>query len=114
MLHIRGVFDRVPLTAQGGEECIKSKALRDGSVDVLPHKAADRAFPDLFRAPLRIVLSVSVRLNDRQAALFAHFVGCAAQVLKVALEIIAVLCSVHKRNGIENDVTMQVFTVKVG
>ena len=43
-------------------------------------------------------------LNDRQATLPAHFVGCAAQVPKITLKVAAVLFPVRKGNGIENNV----------
>ena len=57
---------------------------------------------------------VALRLNDRQAALPAYLVGRAAQILKIALEVAAVFLPVHKGNGIENDMAVQMRPVNVG
>ena len=60
------------------------------------------------------MFSAALWLDDRQAALPAHFVGDTAQVPKITLEVAAVLLSVHKGNGIENDVAVQVRPVNMG
>ena len=57
---------------------------------------------------------MALRLDDRQAALPAYLVGRAAQIPKITLEVAAVFLPVHKGNGIENDVTVQMRPVNVG
>ena len=114
MLHIRSIFNGIALPPQGGEEGVKGKALPNGRVNVLHDPGHHDFSPLFFRCPLGIMFSVALRLNDRQAALPAYLVGRAAQIPKITLEVAAVFLPVHKGNGIENDVTVEMRPVNMG
>ena len=114
VFHIWPGLYRVPLPPQGGQEGVKGEALPDGGVDVLADEAADRGLAPALRVPLCIVLSLVPGLDDGQAKVLAHGVGCASHLSKVTFEVAAVFSAVHEGHRVEYDVTVVVLPVNVG
>ena len=65
MLYIGAAFYAVATIFQIDEYRLKSKAVGNGCIKILPHKAADGGFSALLGFPLGIVLAVAFAFNDR-------------------------------------------------
>ena len=114
MLDVFTIFNGIPLPPQGRQKGFKGEALPDGGVNVLPHKAGDGASARFLRLPLSVVFSSALRLNDRQAVFTADGVGGLPQRAEITLKIAPVLLPVHEGDGIEHDMAMQMFLIRMG
>ena len=113
MLDIWAALDRIALPPQRFQKCIIGQAPSQRCVNVAADKVTDRTTAALFCVPCRIRHAFSIRFNHGVSEFPADFIGNAAQIVKVAFEIAAILSAIHERNRIENNVAMQVVTVGV-
>ena len=114
MFHVGPILHRISLPPKGGQEGVKGKALLDSGVYVLADQAGDSGPAPALRVPLGVVFPLALGLDDGQAIVPAHGVGGAPHLAEVALKVAPVLLSVHKGDGVENDVTVIVLPVQVG
>ena len=83
----------------------------DGGLNVLPDQCPESGPALGLRVPFRIVPAALSRLDHGKAVGAADFIGNAANIPVVVLKSILVLSPVHKGNGVEQDMTMQVVPV---
>ena len=112
-MSIWAALDRIALPPQRFQKCIIGQAPSQRCVNVAADKVTDRTTAALFCVPCRIRHAFSIRFNHGVSEFPADFIGNAAQIVKVAFEIAAILSAIHERNGIENNVAMQVVAVGV-
>ena len=113
MLALRAALDRIALPPQRFQKRIIGQASGQRRVYVTTDKVTDRIATALFCGPCRIRRAFSIRFDHGVSEFPADFIGNAAQIVKVAFEIAAILSAIHERNGIENNVAMQVVAVGV-
>ena len=111
VLDIGAPLDGIAQLLQLPPESFHGVGAGDGGINVLPDQGPNGGPALGFCVPFRIVPAALSRFNHGQAVGAADFIGNAANISKVILEGILVLGPVHKGNGVEQDVTMQVLTV---
>ena len=111
---IGAALDGIALFFQKCEEGCKGERFRKGSVYIPADKAADGGFALFFGVPLSVVFAFASWGDDGQIILPADGVGCFPDVSKVIMELVLILLSIHKGNGIKDNMAMEMGVIQVG
>lgn len=113
VLHIGAALDRIAPFLQSLKKGLQSKGVGKSRVNILPDQPAHSGLAVLFGVPFRVVLRLSIWLNDGKIVFQAEIIGESSNISKIGFEIIPEHLAVGAGNGVEHDMTMHMSMIGV-
>ena len=113
VLPVGAAFDCIAVSLQQQKEGLVGIGFSDNAVNVLPDDAPHGGPAVLLRFPFAVVLALALGGDDGQIVFAAQLIRGAAHLVVVALWAGVVFLPVHKGNGIDDDVVVQMGFVQM-